>query len=253
MKIHFLGTCAGTEPMPDCRHSSVAIEHEGALYWFDAGEACSFTAHNKGMDLLTVKSVFISHTHMDHIGGLGNLLWNIRKLRYMRQTLPTFNPIRLHIPVARVGEVIMELLRNTEEDFRCDYEMVWDEVKEGVVFKDENVTVTAFRNTHLGVGGPSFSYRFETKDKRVVYSGDVRSYHELDAAIGDGCDALTIETGHFKINDVYEYTKDKNIGKIFFTHNGREILYDRAGCDERVEALFGGRAKIATDGYTVEI
>ena len=80
MKIYFLGTCAGTEPMPDRKHASVAIECGDAIYWFDAGEGCSYTAHNMGLDLLRVKKIMISHTHMDHVGGLGNLLWNIRKL-----------------------------------------------------------------------------------------------------------------------------------------------------------------------------
>ena len=122
----------------------------------------------------------------------------------------------------------------------------------GMVFSDDFVTVTAYKNNHLA-DGRSFTYRFQTNKNCVVYSGDVKSYHELDEAIGDGCDALTIETGHFKIADVYEYTKTKNIGKIFFTHNGREILYDRAGCEEKVRKIFHGKAEIAFDGMSVNI
>ena len=64
MHLTFLGTCAGTEPMPDRKHTSFAIEYNGKVYWFDAGAGCSYTAHLLGIDLLSVRAIFISHTHM---------------------------------------------------------------------------------------------------------------------------------------------------------------------------------------------
>ena len=67
------------------------------------------------------------------------------------------------------------------------------------------------------------------------------------------CDVLIIETGHFGIDDVYEYLKDKNVKKIFFTHNGREILNYPAESQEKMEQYFKGRAVICEDGLTVKI
>ena len=70
MKIHFLGTCSGTEPMPDMHHCSLAFDINGVYYWFDAGEGCSHTAMTKmGIDLSRIRSIFISHPHIDHVGG----------------------------------------------------------------------------------------------------------------------------------------------------------------------------------------
>ena len=56
------------------------VDIDGRLYWFDAGESCSHTGHLLGLDLTEVKSIFISHAHIDHVGGLAKLLWCMRKL-----------------------------------------------------------------------------------------------------------------------------------------------------------------------------
>ena len=80
MILHVLGSCAGTEPMPGRHHTSVALEAGGRLYVLDAGEGCAYTAHLLGLDLMNLQAVFLSHTHMDHIGGLAHLLWTMRKL-----------------------------------------------------------------------------------------------------------------------------------------------------------------------------
>ena len=80
MKLTFLGSCSGTEPMPDRFHTSYVIEHGGGVYWFDAGEGCSYNAHLMGIDLLAIRSLCISHCDLDHVGGLVNLLGTIRKL-----------------------------------------------------------------------------------------------------------------------------------------------------------------------------
>ena len=84
MKLYVFGSCSGTEPMEGRHHTSVAFEINDRFYWFDAGENCSYTAHLMGVDLLKISDIFISHTHMDHIGGLANLLWNtlLCHLRY---------------------------------------------------------------------------------------------------------------------------------------------------------------------------
>lgn len=253
MKLHFLGTCAGTEPMPDRKHQSMAIEINDTLYWFDAGVGCSATAYLMGLDLLTVKKVIISHTHMDHIGGLGNLLWDIRKVKSRRRQPTKFDEIKIYIPEMETWEGYSMILRNTESGF-SGMKVHAAVVEDGVVFSDENMTVTAFHNCHLGIPEngvwKSFTYLIEAEGKRLVYSGDIRELDNLDAAIGAGCDAIMAETGHHHYMDVCKYMNDKNINYLFYTHNGRSILENPQQAAQEVRDAFKGNAIICEDGTT---
>ncbi|MBQ8230508.1 MAG: ribonuclease Z [Lachnospiraceae bacterium] len=256
MKICFLGTCSGTEPYQNRKHSAFCLECEGYIYWFDAGEGCSYTGHIAGVDLLAVKNIVISHTHMDHVGGLGNLLWNIRKLRYVKKEKPYYGDIEVYIPNMETWNGIMKILRNTEGEFCTDYSVIGHRIMDGILFDDGILKVTAYHNTHLQkqdlTSWLSFSFLIEYEGKRLVYSGDVGNYHDLDEVIGGGCNCLIIETGHFCIDDVYDYCKDKQIEKIYFFHNGREILNNLPAAQKRVYDLFGEKAIICEDGMIVQ-
>ncbi len=258
MKIYFLGTCAGTEPWPDRHHASFAVTVGSRVYWFDAGEGCSFTAHNLGLDLLSVTKIVISHTHMDHVGGLGNLLWNIRKMTKVKKNAPAFGDIDLYIPVLETYEGLSMLLRNTERKFEKNFEIYAHKVISGVLFDDGYMKVTAFHNTHLQKEETdselSFSYLIEAEGKKVLYSGDLGEYSDLDGVLGEHeVDVLIAETGHFAIEHVYEYTKDKKIGKVIYFHNGKVIIKSPKDAVERVRELYGDKAIISYDGMIYEV
>ena len=257
MRVYFLGTCAGTEPMPGRKHASVVVECQDRLYWLDAGEGCSYTAHMLGLDLLKVADIVISHPHMDHVGGLGNLLWNIRKLRYMRDRLPVCNSTNVYIPSQESWDGLMMFLSNTESGFKTDYPINMTLLREGVLVDDGIVKITAFPNTHLDkMQLPeciSYSFLIEGDGKRLVYSGDVGKYEDLDPVIGKGCDAMTIETGHFGIDDAYAYWSKHKIGKLYFTHNGREILNNTLAAEKKIRELFGEQAVICMDGMCINV
>ena len=65
------------------------------------------------------------------------------------------------------------------------------DVKPGVVYKDERVTVTAFRVPH-GQWPEAFGYRFDTSGKSIVISGDTSPSEEIVAHC-QPCDVLIHE------------------------------------------------------------
>ena len=227
-RILIFGSCSGTEPEEGRHHVSFAVEAGNRYYWFDAGENCSYTAHLMGVDLLRVRSIFISHTHMDHVGGLGNLRWNIRKLCWVYQSAPADDTIRLFIPNLESWQGIFTMLRNTEGNFECNFALDVKRPEDGLIYQDENIRVTALHNGHLPDNEKgehlAYSYRIETEGKSIVFSGDVGGPDDLNDLIGDGCDLLLMETGHHKVKTCCDYAEAHNVKQLTFLHHGREIL-----------------------------
>lgn len=253
-KITFLGTCSGTEPMPNRHHSSVVIEIGGIYYWFDAGENCSHKAHNMGIDISRVRAIFISHMHVDHIGGLANLLYTIEKIKWVTKT-PHINNDSYDIFVPDIPK--LQFVRNIGEvpaSRNTSVKVVEHEIDDGLIFEDENIRVTALHNNHLNESGEngwhSYSFLIEVDGKRIVFSGDIRFPEELDPYMADGCDILIMETGHHTVSNVCAYASSRNVKKLLFTHHGREILRDVDAAEQLARTLHAN-TKICHDGDTV--
>ena len=258
MKLHYLGTCSGTEPMPGMHHTSTVLETGGLLYWLDAGECCVHTAHNRGMDVMQSRAVFISHPHLDHVGGLANLLHCISKFisPMFGRTLTHGEKLSILTPDMEVLKAVHILLR--QKNFtRYDERLV----KDGLIYEDENLRVTAFHNHHLkddGVDGVwhSFSYRIEAEGKCIIYSGDLKSPAELDAMNPETADLVIMETGHHHPNDVMEYAKSHGIRRLRFTHHGRVILNGRQEVEKTAAAFAAANQMdiaLCYDGMTEEL
>lgn len=261
MKIYYLGTCSGTEPMAGMHHTSLVIECGGHLYWFDAGEGCAHTAYTRGVPVMNSRVIFVSHPHLDHIGGLANLLGLFAKLAWRyKMKLVSDNTLRVFFPGLGLFSAIRQVAFGNLTGKTSVYNIIEEEMGEGVIYEDENIRVTATHNRHLNEDGTkgyhSYSFLIEADGKKVVYSGDVKTSSELDVLLSDGCDLLIHETGHHAVSDVCEYAKEKGAKALRFIHHGRDIIENRAEREAEV-ASFSERSgisiRICSDGDTEEL
>lgn len=215
-----LGTAGGPLPKAHRAQSSQALVVNGQAYIIDAGDGLSRRIAQAGLNFTKINQVFITHLHNDHMAGLATFLdtsW-----QYSRRT-----PINVYGPIgteATVKGAIQYMsvdaeIRGVSEGKTVKLEDVFvgNDMKEGLIFQDSNVKVTALQNDHYHFSpefskkNQSFSYRFDTKDKCFVFSGDTGPSSNLEK-LAHGCDVLVSEVG--KVEDVISLQEKNGTWKM---------------------------------------
>lgn len=172
-KVILLGT---GNPNADAERSgpATAIVVNGAVYLVDCGPGIVRRAAAAKLPMEELKRVFITHLHSDHTAGLSDLIltpWVLDRTSPLEAYGPPgLKSMSKHI-VAAYQEDIKMRVQGLEGANPTGYKVNAHEIQPGVVFKDANVTVKAFLVPH-GSWKYAFGYRFETKDRTIVISGD---------------------------------------------------------------------------------
>jgi len=181
-RVVFLGT--GT-PNPDPKHSgnSVAIIVRKTSYIIDCGpglvrKAASLSIRYGGsleaLNTANLKRAFITHLHSDHTSGLADLMltpW----------VMGRDEPLQLYGPKG-LKKMVKHLLKAYQADKKIRlfglehaHPLGWKvnvkEINEGIVYRDEQVMVEAFKVKH-GNWTEAYGYKFTTPDRSIVISGD---------------------------------------------------------------------------------
>ncbi len=205
-----LGTQGGPQPNPHRSQPAHAVQVNGETYLIDAGNGVARQLTAVGIAADTVKRVFITHNHDDHNADLGTLMglsWSLHN----RDDYEVFGPAGTRDVVDGFMQYYAVNAAIRDEDsplprfgsFAGDVEVhnIGDADTAKVIFKDGNVEVSAIENCHYHHGDPvstdggiekSYAYRFESRDRSVVFSGDTGPCPQL-VDFARGADILVHE------------------------------------------------------------
>lgn len=193
-RLILLGTAGGPRPRNTRSAPAQLIVAGDSAYVVDCGDGVARQMALAGVPLASLRGVFITHQHSDHVADFGNLLliawvsglktrvdsFGPPPLREMTQQFLMLNAVDIRTRIADEERIPIAPLLHTH-----------DLSAAGPVFEDGNVRVSAALVHHPPMT-PAFGYRFDTADRSIVISGDTTPSESL-IRLAKGADVLVHE------------------------------------------------------------
>lgn len=266
MKVRILGSASGV-PMPGRYNEAVLVQVGQSSYLFDAGEPCAATIHNSDVSVYSIKAVFISHPHADHVGGLPMLL-QVMWLWQSRGPEFRFHPdnsLRVYVPSDFVAPLRQFLRALRMGEGKLPYRLFIEPIQEGVFYRDlaEAVTVSAYPTTHLSKhivlddeGRPyinqAYAFVLEAEGKKLVYSGDLGSPTDI-APLLDNTDLLIMECAHFTPEKLFECLALEKVKHVLINHIHPSLNNDEERILQAAKEKSGAQVGVARDKMQIEV
>ena len=249
-QVVLLGT-GNPGPTPERSGPATAVVVNGQAYLIDFGAGVvrrAAAAQQKGIAALNpinIRYAFVTHLHSDHTVGYPDLIftpWIIgRKVPLEVYGPPGLKAMTDHVLAAWADDINIRngpIEKDLPEHGTDGYRVNAHEISPGVVYKDGNVTVTAFTVKHGEWGPRAFGYRFQTADRTIVISGDT-SPTESVVEQCNGCDTLIhevyTEAGYAKASPEWQqmrrayHTSSRQLGELATrARPGLLILYHQS-------------------------
>lgn len=254
-------------PRPDPERAGPSTVVIAGEQWFvvDAGRGATMRIAATDLKYENLRGVFLTHLHSDHTAGLPDLFntsW-----QFGRKTVP----LELYGPrgTKKLADAMLDffavdihLRRDVLEKHPAAGATINTHVvKEGVVFDDGKVKVTAFAVDHRPVVN-AFGYKFESGGRSIVISGDTRPTENL-VRYAKGADVLVLEaylpehfdrvdtpevaarlkSYHTSAEEAGELAQRAGVRTLVLTHlipaNAEETFHERAARKFSGEILVG--------------
>lgn len=183
-------------PRPDADRAGpcTAIVVGEKVFLVDAGRGVMQRVAGAGLKPASIQAVFLTHLHSDHIDGLPDVFHSTWQFGHG-------TPFELYGPEG-TQDVVDGMMKFYAADIHIRRDLTeklpaagatidLHILKEGVVYQDEVLRVTAFLVDHFPVV-PAFGFRFDTAAGSIVISGDTHPNDNL-VRFAKGADVLIHE------------------------------------------------------------
>ncbi|HWU02666.1 MAG TPA: MBL fold metallo-hydrolase, partial [Novosphingobium sp.] len=199
-----LGTMGGPMPRPGRNEPANLLVRKGEAHLIDTGDGAMTAMADAGVDYPDLRTIWISHIHFDHLGGLFAVLG-------LRLQSRAVGPLTIYGPPGMkdiVNGLIAAMRPSARSGFGIPGEVAIDpasnihvvELDDGAVVKLDGFTVRVASNSHYSfVPGSqeekffrSLSYRFDMPDRSIIYTGDTGPSDKV-TTLAKGADMLVTE------------------------------------------------------------
>jgi ribonuclease BN (tRNA processing enzyme) len=253
MKLTILGS--GTSvPHPERAASSHWLETSGGTLVLDISADAPHRMAQERLDWPNLDAIWVSHLHLDHIGGLTPFLFGVK---WAPQTQSRKKPLRIFGPHG-----LRRIIEGVNNSY--DYELLEQPSEIGIVELGPDidfeilpgVTATTLKTPHTE---ESLALRVRDDSKIFVYTSDT-GYSEDLAPFARNAALLLMECSfrknkpvkkHLELADAMRLANDCTPEKLVLTHLYAE--WDNVDLVAEARALWSGETIEAKDGLRLEI
>jgi ribonuclease BN (tRNA processing enzyme) len=203
-QLILLGTAAGPLPQAGRAQPANAIVVGDDTYLFDVGNGVLQQLVKAGRRFPTLRTIFITHHHLDHNADLGTIL-GVRYIQSRTKPLTVVGPFGVNQLLSGWKTYFQPMLAaGLDPNLAAIDPLAGVTVSEigapGLVYQDENIKVTAAENAHYHFApdseqpkiAKSYAYRVETPSRTIVFTGDTGPSDAV-AKLAKGADILVSE------------------------------------------------------------
>ena len=217
-------------------NTCIRVATAGGAFLVDCGASSLVALRKFGIDPNGIHTVFVSHLHGDHFGGLPFLLLDAQFYSRRSAPLTLVGPSGFRERLLQA----MELFFPGSSGVRRKFATEIIEIGAGTTAAINGIDVTAYLVEHA-CGAPPLALRFCCEKKVIAYTGDTE-WTETLLELGRDADLLIAEALFFtrKVKYHLDYATLKvnlaRIGakRVVLTHMGPEMLEHRADVPEEV-------------------
>ncbi|MCZ7557245.1 MAG: MBL fold metallo-hydrolase [Bacteroidia bacterium] len=250
MTITFIGTASGV-PVPHRRHSCVLVEHGEVAELIDAGEGCAAGLVSLDRDTQRIRSVWVSHTHADHVSGLPLLLQHMH-LRGRTEHLDIL------VPPGREPWFLNWLQGMYIFQEKWSFPFCIKALEH--ITTAGGLRIQPVPNTHLdksrelaarhGVPAQAWSFVLMCDETSVLLSSDIAGIADVEE-YARNVQLAILDVAHVPMDDVFRLAERCTDLEIFCTHIPPELETKLVSLCKRSVQDHGGRIHFAEDGMRV--